>query len=160
MTCQPRTKTPIGTAWRVALAALGCTLAVAAHPADAPSGETAVDTRLDALFGEHDSYHAFLKALQTALAAHARQTVASMVSYPLTAKVHGRVLHLHTPRDFLAYYDELLPVKTQELIAHQSYGQLFANSQGVMIGDGQVWFGGVCEGQSCVVKIIAFNPPP
>jgi hypothetical protein len=72
MTCQPRTKTPIGTAWRVALAALGCTLAVAAHPADAPSGETAVDTRLDALFGEHDSYHAFLKALQTALAAHAR----------------------------------------------------------------------------------------
>jgi hypothetical protein len=43
---------------------------------------------------------------------------------------------------------------------NQSYGQLFANSQGVMIGDGQVWFGGVCERQSCVVRIIAFNPAP
>jgi hypothetical protein len=48
-----------------------------------------------------------------------------------------------------------------EAIERQTYGTLFANDQGVMIGDGQVWFGAVCDETSCAeprIRIIALNP--
>jgi hypothetical protein len=119
------------------------------------------DARLDLLFGEHDPYRNFFYELQAAVAAHAREQVAAMISYPLKARVHGRVLQLRNPQQFDAHYDELLPPKTQDLIAQQSFDSLFANSQGVMIGNGQIWFAGVCTDELCSarpIRIIAFNP--
>lgn len=120
-----------------------------------------MDARLDLLFGEHDPYRAFLRELQGAVAADERSRVAAMVSYPLRVKIHARVVHIGTTQQFLRHYDELLPPATRALIAAQSYEGLFVNSQGVMIGSGQLWFSGVCGDELCsrrTIKIIAFNP--
>jgi hypothetical protein len=139
---------------------LAVTLAAAAPP-DAPSGSTGMDARLDLLFGEHDPYRAFLRELQAAVAADERTRVAAMVSYPLKATIHGQVVRLGSARQFLAHYDELLPQTTRALIAAQSYEALFVNSQGVMIGSGQLWFSGVCSDELCSrrnIRIVAFNP--
>jgi len=130
-------------------------------PPEAPSGSPGMDARLDLLFGEHDSYRAFLRELQAAVAADERSRVAAMVSYPLKAKVHGHVVRIGTTQQFLSHYDQLLPQPTRALIAAQSYEELFVNSQGVMIGSGQLWFSGVCNDELCskrTIKIIGFNP--
>jgi hypothetical protein len=127
----------------------------------APAEAAQVDARLDLLFGEHESYRTFLHELQSAVAEHARARVADMVSYPLKTRIKGAWVRVRTPAQFLAHYEELLTPKIQQAIAQQSYGDLFSNSQGVMIGNGAIWFSGVCKDQSCSarsVKIIAINP--
>lgn len=144
----------------LAVAALLVSPAHAAPPPPA-AGSAGVDARLDLLFGEHDPYRAFLHALQAAVAADDRRQVATMVSYPLTTKIEGHLVHIRTTRQFLGHYDELLPPATRKLIATQSFEDLFVNSQGVMVGSGQLWFSGVCSDELCskrTIKLTAFNP--
>ncbi len=137
-------------------------LVLAAAPLLGMAGEAAgVDARLDLLFGEHEPYRSFLHELQSAVGERARERVAAMVSYPLRTRIKSQSVRVHTPAEFLAHYDELLTPKTRQVIALQSYGDLFANSQGVMIGQGEVWFGGLCKDHACSarsIKIIAINP--
>jgi hypothetical protein len=145
----------------VCLAATLLLLSVAQATPPLAAGAGGTDARLDLLFGEHDPYRAFLRALQTAVAADDRKQVAAMVSYPLRAKLHGHALSIHTTQQFLSHYDELLPRATRTLIAAQTYEALFVNAQGVMIGSGQVWFSGVCNDELCSrrpIKVIGFNP--
>jgi hypothetical protein len=129
-------------------------LGMAAEPAQ-------VNARLDLLFGEHEAYRSFLQQLQFAVSEHARERVAGMVNYPLRTRIKGKWVRLQTPAQFLAHYDDLLTPKTQDAITRQTYGDLFANNQGVMIGKGEVWYSGVCKDKSCnsrSLKIIAINP--
>jgi hypothetical protein len=136
--------------------------AFAAAPPPGLAAETAqVDARLDLLFGEHEAYRNFLHELQIAVSEHARGRVAAMVNYPLRTRIHGQWVRLQTPAQFLAHYEELLTPKTQDAITRQTYDDLFSNSQGVMIGSGEVWYSGVCKDRNCSsrsLKIIAFNP--
>jgi hypothetical protein len=137
------------------------TAALAAPPQAPAGGGGGIDARLDLLFGEHDPYRTFLRELQAAVAADQRTQVAAMVSYPLSAKIDGHRIRIRSTRQFLSHYEELLPQTTRALIAAQSYEELFVNSQGVMIGRGQVWFSGVCSDELCskrTIRIIALNP--
>lgn len=146
------------------LACLVSVLVAACAAASRPglAAETAqVDARLDLLFGEHEAYRNFLHELQIAVSEHARGRVAAMVSYPLRTRINGQWVRLQTPAQFLAHYDALLTPKIQDAITRQTYDDLFSNSQGVMIGSGEVWYSGVCKGHNCSsrsLKIIAFNP--
>jgi hypothetical protein len=137
-------------------------LGLAAGPVLGLAAETAqVDARLDQLFGEHETYRNFLHELQMAVSEHARGRVAAMVSYPLRTRINGQWVRLQTPAQFLAHYDALLTPKVQEAITRQAYEDLFSNSQGVMIGRGEVWYSGVCQDHNCSsrsLRIIAFNP--
>ncbi len=146
----------------VGLALTGLLLSVGAvAQAPAPEGAAAVDSRLDTLFGEHESYRNFLQDLQAAVRANARERIAAMVSYPLKTHIEGREVSVRTPREFMQRFDALLPPATQTVIAQQSYESLFANSEGVMIGRGELWFSGVCADERCQerrIKIIAINP--
>jgi len=134
----------------------------AAHSgAPGPGADAAMDRRLDQLFGEHAAYHEFLTRLRTAVASNARERVAAMVSYPLTVRIGGRAVRLRNGAAFLRHYRELLPPGTREVLSSQTYAGLFANSQGVMIGSGQIWFAGVCADATCTkqsVRITAINP--
>ncbi len=43
----------------------------------------------------------------------------------------------------------------------QTFATLFANAEGVMVGDGEIWFSGICADATCSavrVRIIALNP--
>jgi hypothetical protein len=124
--------------------------AFAAAPRPGLAADTAqVDARLDLLFGEHEAYRNFLHELQIAVSEHARGRVAAMVNYPLRTRINGQWVRLQTPAQFLAHYDELLTPKTQDAITRQTYGELFSNNQGVMIGSGEVWYSGVCNDRNC-----------
>jgi large exoprotein involved in heme utilization and adhesion len=55
----------------------------------------------------------------------------------------------------VADYDKIITTKVKRAVANQSYATLFANWQGVSIGDGEVWFSGV--GDRNAVRITAIN---
>lgn len=141
---------------RTAQAVLVATLLVAAGAtgADAQSSGN-VDATLDTLFGAHEPYRQFLDSLKKAVAEDDRAQVAAMVAYPFHVRIDGKVVTLRDQAGFVTDYDRIVTPKVKQAIAGQSYATLFANDQGVMIGDGEVWFSGV--GSNAVVRITAIN---
>jgi hypothetical protein len=134
---------------------------VAAVPVAAQSDEE-TSARLDALFGAHQPHEAFLARLKDAVAAGDRRSVAAMIAYPLETQVRGKPLTLAAPEDVVQSYNELFTPPVVAAIGRQSYATLFATAEGVMVGDGEVWFSGICEDETCAdvtVRIIALNPP-
>jgi len=97
----------------------------------------------------------FLRSLQQAVAKNERAKVAAMVNYPVSMIIRGRKLKLRNQADFLRRYDVAINHKVKQAIADQKPDDLFVNYQGVMIGDGEIWFGHPY--QSKQIKVIAIN---
>ncbi|WP_309086622.1 hypothetical protein [Chelativorans sp.] len=119
-----------------------------------------VNETLDDLFGEHAPYQAFFDKLKKAVAENDKQSVASMVDYPFKARINGKAVTIRDAAHFTADYDRVFTAKVKEAVSKQTYANLFANWQGVMVGDGEVWFSGICKNEACeqrTVKIIAVN---
>lgn len=119
-----------------------------------------VNSNLDTLFGDHAPYAAFFDKLKKAVASGDKATVASMVDYPFQARIKGKAVKIRDQKHFVADYDQIVTSKVKNALASQTYATLFANWQGVMIGDGEVWFNGVCADDSCkqqTVRVIAVN---
>lgn len=114
-----------------------------------------VDKSLDQLFGEHKPYADFLATLQAAVASDDKKGVAGLVDYPFQARIGGKSVKIKDADHFVADYDKVITAKVKAAVAKQTYATLFANWQGVMIGDGEIWFSGVGDGKQ--VRIIAIN---
>lgn len=114
-----------------------------------------MDKSLDQLFGAHKPYAEFFTKLQTAIAAGDKATVAGLVDYPFQARIGDKAVKIRDAAHFIADYDRVITAKVKAAVAKQTYATLFANWQGVMIGDGEIWFSGVGDGKQ--VKIIAIN---
>jgi hypothetical protein len=123
-----------------------------------------VDARLDRLYGAHQPYADFLVALKQASAANDRQAIARMVHYPFSTHLAARRRTLATPKAFLARYTDIMTPKVRAAIAAQTYETLFSNSNGLMIGSGEVWFTGKCVDATCskpaIIGISAINANP
>ena len=109
----------------------------------------------------HQPYQDFFIALKSKAAIQDWPAIASMIAYPITLPVAGRRISIRSPRAFLKRAPEIFTPKVLAAIERQSYATLFANSSGVMIGAGEVWFSGICKEPACAVapvKITAINP--
>ncbi|SAL01303.1 hypothetical protein [Caballeronia ptereochthonis] len=142
------------------LTGLAVAAALAIPGAAFAQSDQEVDARMDALVGAHEPYRAFFDRLQHAVAAGDRNAVADMVSYPITVRAAGRKTTLRSKRDFVARYQSIFTPKLVDTVARQKYATLFVRDQGAMIGDGGIWFSGVCRDEACKrsdVRITAFN---
>ena len=66
-----------------------------------------------------------------------------------------------SPNSFIESYDKIMTPNVQHAVERQEFGDLFVNSDGVMVGNGQLWFTGVCPDATCStheLRVIAFNP--
>lgn len=102
-----------------------------------------------------------LAALQRALTAEDADAVAALVSFPL--RVGGR--RVRTPQEMARDYAAIWTPSLQRLVMAQRVEDLFVNVQGVMLGNGALWLGGVCASGSPAgtcrdpqVRVIAVNP--
>lgn len=82
----------------------------------------------------------FFRRLQTAVARNERAEVAGMVAYPLRVRVDGRTVVLRNKADLLRRYSQVFNRRVRQALAGQKADRLFVNWQGVMIGNGQIWF--------------------
>jgi hypothetical protein len=95
----------------------------------------------------------FLAGLQRAVTANDRDAVAALVHYPLRVNGVKGVRWVSSRRDFERHYPAILTPRVRAAIARQRGVCLFANWQGVMIGDGEVWFSREAGG----MRIITVN---
>ncbi|VVD83701.1 hypothetical protein [Pandoraea terrigena] len=69
-----------------------------------------------------------------------RDVVAQLIRYPLHVTLHGKTLMLRNPKSLLARYNEIFTDGYVRTIGAAVPRLMFARDQGVMLGDGAVWF--------------------
>ncbi|OLE54511.1 MAG: hypothetical protein AUG51_07955 [Acidobacteria bacterium 13_1_20CM_3_53_8] len=97
----------------------------------------------------------FFYKLQRAVAEDNRAKVASMIDYPIFVRVAGRRIRLRRKVDLLGRYNLVFNHGVRQALARQRVSELFVNWQGVMIGDGEIWFNQMPN--SSAFKITAIN---
>lgn len=111
---------------------------------------------------DNGAYRTFLSQLQAAVRANNRSAVVRLVRLPLRVNFAGGARSYRDTRSLLDDYDRIFTPKVKQAIAGQRFETLFGRDQGVMIGDGAVWFDHTCRNTSCSppgpVRISAINP--
>lgn len=102
---------------------------------------------------ENGAYLAFLTNLQAHVRAGNRRGVIALVSFPLRVNGAGGVRRVYRDAGALARdYDWVFSIRVRQAILAQRFGELFGRDQGVMIGDGEVWFDHTCRNENCLPK--------
>ncbi len=115
----------------------------------APMAVTALDKSIDLSVGNHIRVQQVLTTLQQAVAKHDAATVASLVHYPIKVNPGKKPFVVKNEKAFIKDYDGIITADIAAAIFKQKYENLFVNSQGAMIGDGEVWITGFCRDKSC-----------
>ncbi|OMF37286.1 hypothetical protein BK133_06705 [Paenibacillus sp. FSL H8-0548] len=102
---------------------------------------------------------AFVKMFEiakAAIAADEKKAVAELVLFPLQVNGENPV-KITSKADFIEKYDQIITQSVKDALAAQKVEDLFVRDQGVMVGDGELWFGASAE-EPQVYGIIAVNP--
>jgi len=143
--------------WMIAAAILGYLTFIL--PAIAQSDKES-DAGLDELIEQYEVYHTFFTDLKKVGSAGDKNAVARDDCYPITVSVVGTNVKRKSGKDFVTHYDHIFSEKTVSVIERQTYAAIFANGQGIMIGDGESWIDGICLDHDCTkqaVKIVTIN---
>lgn len=117
--------------------------------ATAQATPTALDKSIDLSVGDHVKVQQLLTQLQQAVAKHDTAAVANLVHYPIKVNPGKKPFTIKNEKAFIKDYDGIITHDIQDVILKQKYENLFVNSQGAMIGDGEVWITGFCLDKSC-----------
>lgn len=114
--------------------------------------------RIEALLGDAAQYEQVFNGFRKAVADNDRMQVVEYLRFPLNV---GPGEKIDGPGQFQNNYDRLLTPALKKTLAAQDFDKVFVNSQGVMIGRGQVWLNGTCKDSACTqvdVKVITLQP--
>jgi hypothetical protein len=155
--------------------ALLAALLLASSSTVAAAQETSsLEERLQPSGLEVDEVRQLLGRLKQAFAAEGCTDIAALVSYPYvlpgspdlgitTGDGEPAGPKVDTPDEFIKRCQTLVTPKVRKAVRDQKADDLFANWRGVMIGRGEVWFGGICADAECTshqVRIIRINAGP
>jgi hypothetical protein len=110
---------------------------------------TDLDKSIDLSVGSHVKVEHLLTDLQRSVAQHNPGAVAALVHYPIKVNPGKHPITIKTPKAFIKDYDSIITHDISDVILNQKYEALFVNSQGVMLGDGEVWITGFCLDKNC-----------
>jgi hypothetical protein len=97
----------------------------------------------------------FLQQLQKAVGAGDAKAVAELARFPLPVSVGGVRKRVASATELESLYPEMFTACLKRVVAAATPQELFANWQGIMFGDGAVWFGPGAGG----MRLIAINGP-
>lgn len=68
-------------------------------------------------------------------------TVASLIRYPITVAVPSGAKLIRGPKELIANYKAIFSPRYREAISNALPRNMFVREQGIMLGNGEVWFG-------------------
>ena len=108
------------------------------------------------------AFATFLKRLQGAVRTNDRGAVIKLIRFPLRVNTKSKSQVYRDSASVRADYDKIFTPQVRQAILSQKSDRLFGRDQGLMIGNGQVWFDHVCTNAQCAppgpVRITAVNP--
>jgi len=129
-----------------------------------PQDAQRTNDRIAELLGQHEPYAEFFSQIKDAFASNDPERIASLVEYPFRRHRRGEVVDIIESADeFVSKFAEIVTPHVFETVAAQEYEKLFVNYQGVMLGQGAVWYKGICaetpktECNLLRVRVIAIN---
>lgn len=95
----------------------------------------------------------FLTTLQSLVRHQKINTISKAIDYPVT--VHGcqKNWTINTPQQFSKTYHHSFNSDVTKAILNQKSNELFYNDQGMMIGNGQIWFDKNPHGKIMIITI-------
>jgi hypothetical protein len=132
-------------------AAALCAVFLLSGPAKAD--EASVDQQIENLLGPAADYKELFYAFQVGLEEGKSDIVVSLVNYPITVRIDGNEETYTSEEELLAAYDDVFTDAIRQAVAKQDYGDLFVNSEGIMIGSGEVWITGICDDSACTTAL-------
>jgi hypothetical protein len=130
---------------------------VAAAMFAAPGARAAENTHMTNTGMTDAEVRTFLIELKRAASTRDVKGMAALTKFPL--RVNGKT-SIKNERAFIGKYRKIIKKRVRLAIEKQPYETLFSNYQGVMIGDGELWFARVCDQPACTSqspRIIAVN---
>ena len=109
----------------------------------------ALNKSIDLSVGDHVKVQQLLTNLQQSVANHNAAAVAALVHYPIKVNPGKKPFTVKNEKAFIKDYDGIITHDIQDAILKQKYEDLFVNSQGAMIGGGEVWITGFCRDKTC-----------
>ena len=103
---------------------------------------------------------AFVATLQSAVKSDSPEQVAPLIQFPLRVNEAPGKSHSVTARRFSVEYGKIFTPAVKAAVLQQAPDEIFRNSNGAMLGNGEVWISGVCRDQNCQVappKVTAIN---
>ena len=70
-----------------------------------------------------------------------KEKVAEYVLYPLNVNHNSVTRVIHTKQEFIKEYDTIMTNEVKQALLHQNVKDTFVNYKGVMVGNGEIWFG-------------------
>ena len=70
-----------------------------------------------------------------------KDTVASLIVYPINVRLTGSTKRIHDSKELIANYDEIFSPRYRESILSELPHNMFGGGDGIMFGHGQVYFG-------------------
>ncbi len=137
------TRTTLATLTLIAVALLAPT------PSRAQTSAAALDKSIDQTVGDHVKVHQLLTDLQRSVASHNAPGVAELVHYPIKVNPGKHPFTVKDQKAFVKDYDRIITPDISDVILKQKYETLFVNSQGAMLGEGEVWITGNCLDKNC-----------
>jgi hypothetical protein len=108
------------------------------------------------------AYRAFLSRLQSAVRAKDRRAIVNLIDLPLRVNFNDGAHTYRDRRSIERDFERIFTPAVRKAILGQRAERLFTNTQGAMVGDGQVWFDQTCPNDACSppgpVRIKAINP--
>jgi hypothetical protein len=101
------------------------------------------------------AYEIFLARLQAAVRANDRSALIQLIAFPLRVNFKGGSQLYRDARSVGRDYDRIFTPQVRRAILDQRVNQLFGRDQGVMVGNGEIWFEHSPAGP---VRIKAVNP--
>jgi hypothetical protein len=104
----------------------------------------------------------FLSVVQSHIAKDNARALSQVIEFPLSVNVGKSRRKLSTAGEFTGGYAKIVTPAVREKILAQQPAKLFHRADGVMIGDGEVWFRAICEDDVCTTRrtrIVTFNVP-
>jgi hypothetical protein len=117
--------------------------------AAAQTSPTDLNKSIDMLVGDHVKVQHILADLQQSVASHNAAGVAALVHYPIKVNPGKKPFTVKNPKEFIKDYDRIITQDISDAILKQKYEALFVNSQGAMLGEGEVWITSICLDKGC-----------
>ncbi|MFH0801822.1 MAG: hypothetical protein V2A78_05480 [bacterium] len=126
-----------------------------------PTPVQTLEQRLRDFALDPNEVKSFLDLIKRCLTADDKQKFSSLMDFPITIMLYGKRVKIKNKGEFVKNYNEIINAKVRKSVSRQKYEDLFINCQGVMIGNGEIWFNSIVENpktnQKTELKIIAIN---
>ena len=111
--------------------------------------DASTDASLVMQFGTSAGFREVFDSLRAGVASKDAASVARVVHYPLRVHAGGKKVMIKSEKAFIKSYSKIMRPSIVKAVNEADYGSLFVNSQGAMIGNGEVWISSRCVDKAC-----------